>query len=50
MGAIERCEFARFAPGKTDEELDETYRLAHVTIVNLEKAFRKKRSGKTGGN
>jgi hypothetical protein len=43
MGAIERCEFARFAPGKTDEELDETYRLAHVTIVNLEKAFRKKK-------
>jgi hypothetical protein len=42
LRAIERCEFARFAPGEKGVQLEETYRLALETIVKLEKEISKK--------
>ncbi len=44
ISTLDHCEYARFAPGDKEKNMDEVFSLAHDTIVNTEKWLRKKKS------
>lgn len=43
IGALNDCEYARFAPGQPATRMDETYQQAIDTIVVLEKELKNKK-------
>ncbi len=50
IGLIDRCEFAQFAPGDSEERLSGVYQEAAELIGKLEKAFARSGAGRAGKN